>query len=81
MTVSIKAIVNNGKAKVVKPFPKLMIAKNGTVLLAKAEQHGELDAVVLVVGQASSWKVGSAEDCIDAGNFEDFDGHLTLQNE
>lgn len=64
-----------------KPFPKLMISKTGTVIIARGydDFNSALEGTVLLQGHSDPQGYHSTE--FFAGVFSDYTGTLTLSNE
>lgn len=59
-----------------KPFPKLMEAENGTIVLFQSKENG-----VCVCQKIDSLFVGEYHNCWDMGVFRDYNGSVTLSND
>ena len=59
------------------PFPKLMIAQNGLLVLMTDSEKG----IVALQGEASCHKIGTYREDWAMDGFADFKGSVTLSNE
>lgn len=69
-----KSVVKNSSQKAIK-FPKLMGAKDGTVVLFWSSNRG------MQITHGSDGYIGHHTSCWDMSKFEDFHGSVTLSNE
>ena len=74
-----KSKVKNEKVVMaVKPFPKLMIASDGVIVLFESKRNG---VVVSHNGGFTTTAVGESCNEWHMGSFEDFDGEVILSND
>jgi hypothetical protein len=70
------AILTNQNSRSL-PYPKLMIAESGTIVLFQDRATG----VVIIQGNLSLYKIGHYRNTWDFNAFSDYYEAITLQNE
>lgn len=79
--MSIKVTPGEAKTQTEKPFPKLMINhKFGSIILASSETERHLTGVMIIVGDASSDRVGEYSEIWKKWEFTDYNEPITIQN-
>jgi len=75
----IKSKINGIPTKKEIPFPKLMVTKRGTVILATGMCGSDIRGTRLVVADEES-TIGYHSNAWTASEFEDFNGSITMSN-
>lgn len=74
--MSIKVTLGQGETKNEKPFPKLMISNNRSLVLFACSKIG-----TVIDSPSGAYSVGLYLTTWNMSNFTDYEGSITLQNE